>query len=132
MTEKYYIPSLEEFHIGFKYEEKILGRWGEVEYEPDDTCLVGDIIYDIDNETVRIKYLDKEDIESLGWKFFNICYHKFGKGDKYNLFYSGLNNGIDEFCITESIEGKSPKTLFDGKVKNKSELKRLMIQLSIT
>lgn len=64
LTSKYYIPEIEEFFYGYKYEvlerenEWLPQIFGE-HYEPYD---------DVRDNKIRTKYLDKEDIESLGWK----------------------------------------------------------------
>lgn len=65
MENKYYTPTIEEFHIGFEYEwldEE--GNWNK-ENTPTEITPDG---YDEQEYGLRVKYLNKEDIESLGFK----------------------------------------------------------------
>jgi hypothetical protein len=70
MDNKYYTPKVEEFHVGFNYELLILDDiqwWKETIVRKDNRF---DCFDDYLNEKrIRIKYLDKEDIESLGFKY---------------------------------------------------------------
>lgn len=79
---KYYKPDLEEFHVGFEYEERVndsLGKqtdnWAKSVWTENHNF---SDLFDIevtDNEitkiyvpnSVRVKYLDREDIESLNF-----------------------------------------------------------------
>jgi hypothetical protein len=78
-----------------------------------------------DIKKYRVKYLDQEDIESLGETVY-----KDGK-----IYFS--NNELPPLAITFSgddnsiiIEGIISKcVLFIGKIKNKSELKRILKQI---
>lgn len=95
MEDKYYTPKIEEFHIGFECEVfgtsyqypvtlvsaniiKVLGEpvmvqdWDKVVCEWDDLELVYDDWeheYDNFKNEYRVKYLDREDIESFGFVF---------------------------------------------------------------
>jgi len=83
----------------------------------------------------RVKYLDKEDIESLGFIYNN--YLKFPNGKHTDRVVEFIKN---EYClstinntsvlITKYKDGLFDK-LFEGTIKNKSELLRLLIQLGI-
>lgn len=93
----------------------------------------------IKDGSVRVKCLDKEDIESLGWK------HVVPPDGEYQIdnYYSLIQN-IPEPNKT-TIECKlrvigdntsiwsddTDATYFDGTIKNKSELKKLMQQILI-
>jgi len=133
---KYYTPSIEEFHVGFEYEYSEYGRkiWINETADADDVLLAFST-YEEHNEefanTYRVKLLDKEDIESLGfdgyeppreynhsWKY---------KGSKEPKLYVWFNNPIP----VVRVYGNFPQTLFQGEIKNKSELKRLIAQLGI-
>lgn len=97
MESKYYTPDISEFHVGFEYEVfdskyeykveklsetklKVLSDpitttgWFKEAYEIDSFLYVEDssdiksnIPSYIENDKVRVKYLDREDIESLGF-----------------------------------------------------------------
>lgn len=89
---------------------------------------------------IRVKYLDKEDIESLGWVFKDKCqwdipftysFSDIGIGEVDNvkggwkLIYSKYGwCSIIKDCYGEVSH-------FRGVIKNKSELKKLMVQLGI-
>jgi len=130
---KYYTPTREEFYIGFECEIKFGDYWKNI--------IVGEdieemLIYGIPKpNNSRVKYLDKEDIESLGWEAIidkqasalgipQIFYIYRTKKDKiYKLRHS-----IPDHLV---INGKYGGIIFDGRIKNKSEFKRLMKQLEI-
>jgi hypothetical protein len=80
--------------------------------------------------------LNKEDIESLGWKHF---YDDFTFGnytkiknlkEKYSLDYDYQIHTC-EINIINSEGVEIIRTLFNGKIKNKLELKKLMQMLDI-
>lgn len=63
MKDKYYTPSIEEFHVGFEFELKdpITQIWVKFIFEEDK-------LWFIKSNISRVKYLNKEDIESLGFE----------------------------------------------------------------
>ena len=87
---------------------------------------------------MRVKYLDQEDLESLGWKyngsgwydlidvpgslgyFTHVKFHFWGK-ETTIIAYRG-----------EPINATEEQHLFVGEIKNKSELKRIMKQTQIS
>ena len=127
MENKYYQPDISEFHIGFDYEVKYKnGEWKK-ECLNDELSSLRFIDFKLKKEpnSIRVKYLDKEDIESLGWKMDSIYSHKY-KDD----FYIEYNSKISIHEDTIEIKNNQ-QTLFSGYIKNKSELKKLMKQLDI-
>ena len=125
----YYTPTIEEFHIGFEYEEyQFLERnWKTVKCEfikPNTT---------IDPKWFRVKYLDQSDIESLGWESKGKSH--FIKSDWIlRKFEDGLIIYLDYYAgkLEHSwMYEDSVKILFEGTIKNKSELIKLMQQLNI-
>lgn len=129
---KYYTPSIEEFHIGFECEQMFdLMTWTESTiYETHDYV---DLQYEIRHNHVRVKHLDKSDIEECGWKEISVdpqgtWIEAKIKKDEYcwELFYEikfqmvDLRDASNYYC-----------TEFYGGCKNKSELKKLMEQLGI-
>ena len=118
--EKYYTPKIEEFHVGFEFEKEWEdGSWSKEILEVDE-------LKDIEEEMLpitRVKYLDKEDIESLGFSIFeNKTRYKKYKKNNYILGHYGVKT-----VIIWDVAGE----LFDGEIKNKSELKKLLKQLKI-
>lgn len=140
--EKYYTPEIEEFHVGFEYESLQDPRIPNKDSSWDKLSIDSDFdlkefaYYYYHNNTIelRVKYIDKEDIESLGWKF------EGGKLradflDSFSLDLHTLDYKYDSQNLT--IEYHPPIFYecaiykFQGTIKNKSELKRLMKQLNI-
>lgn len=137
MENKYYTPELKEFYIGFEYEYLALGLyedgpepfwgWYKRTYEDDENYIFTE---KRDESFLRVKYLDQQDIESLGWKYTPTkgSYTLFTK-DNLELRVNDepwVNGDIDILAI-----GALDYFIFRGIVKNKSELKRLMDMLQI-
>lgn len=130
---KYYTPEIEEFHIGFEfeYENKLLKQWRQEKLSlatPWDWETIGLIIK---RGAIRVKYLDREDIESLGF-----IYIKSQPGlteDYFELVSTEWCMDYDystQYCrIFINSDGDS--TFFAGTIKNKSELKRILKMLNI-
>lgn len=130
-TNKYYTPTTEEFHKGFEFE------WFQNNFEKEIFSITTDDDLEIiDDEIregkIRVKLLDREDIESLGWEL-DSCVEQ-------ECFYlhisSNLHNGDIRLIFREkenSIEINACRfgECFYGILKNKSELKKLMNQLNI-
>jgi hypothetical protein len=140
----YYTPTIEEFHVGFEYEYKnIQGIWVDLIFEvnmivnyPKENK-VESIIYSwLKEDKVRVKTLNKEDIEDLGWKedsrflgtnavMLNSDRYKIIHKDTiHDLYKNGDKYGI---CCNNT----NPTHIFYGYIKNKSELIKLMQQLNI-
>lgn len=142
MENKYYTPSLEEFHIGFEYEEDD-SEWSKRTFESyQDLEILND---DIIEGNIRVKKLDREDIESFGWSY--IPTKSIGK-DSYEGLFSNSTRGkmlFEHDWLNNKITIKTPNYIrdasgrFDGYIiyvncliiKNKSELARLLKQLGI-
>ena len=119
----YYTPTIEEFHIGFEYEEyQFLERnWKTVKCEfikPNTT---------IDPKWFRVKYLDQSDIESLGWKWEILDTKTCIKMYIFKQYHLNIDFKQNKIAIYSDDIIK----LFEGTIKNKSELIKLMQQLNI-
>lgn len=132
MAPKYYTPFLNEFHDQFEYEELDL-VWKKKVFDFRDLEIIHDELLE---GKLRVKHLDREDIETLDWecKLFDQSYNsgEFIINNKYILIF----NLIDSFCIIKHINfpdhvEKNIISIFQGTIKNKSELKKLMVQLGI-
>ena len=141
--EKHYSPEIEELYLGIEYQQfsHLNGRWENrlLDYNRFMTIL-DEENNDWSEHHIRIKYLDKEDIESLGFKLFNIredresiwCQFKHISDDltqihcQLGLKFINKNKGVRINLSTR----------YDGHIgiiiKNKSELKKLLKQLCIT
>lgn len=117
LENKYYQPELWELHIGFEYECRHGDTWSTCLYKPSQQ-LEGRILEDL----IRVKYLDKEDIESLGFKFIMTSYDGYWELGDITLGYS-----YDKRLQIR----KGTETIFLGTIKNKSELKRILKQVGI-
>jgi hypothetical protein len=130
MEDKYYEPEIEEFHVGFEYE--IFEDWDyypEKEWHKQVYGLDGDNQENIGYvsspmDRFRVKYLDREDIESFGFvkssgdrDFEYPNKHYQLEILKNDLIYITSNYGVT--------------TLFSGIIKNKSELKRILKQIGV-
>lgn len=134
MENKYYTPELNEFFQGFEYEVLIKENWEKQDllYSNKYIKVHGFSYLDslIQNARVRVKYLDKEDIESLGWKLNNNYYClNNSNGLSYYLWITpnliSINKGVRGSLIQDT------KQIFKGIIKNKSELIKLLKQLEI-
>ena len=165
MEDKYYTPEIEEFHVGFEYEiygtyasNNIEGVWLPVVYEEDLVNLTDDSFtvnlsrfnYRIAKKTIRVKYLDREDIESLGFEYDGkSCldetwekeesivdtwsYYVDTTEDKekyYSLYSQGKLCYITYTAYQNSV-GSTVDQIFKGTIKNKSELKKVLKMLNI-
>ena len=139
----YYTPSIEEFHVGFEYElESMLIDTDVVEYSTH-ICSIKNKLEDLESmckyHTVRVKYLDKEDIESLGFICCKTDKRVFRNKDGIIIntgWGSPIKNGIT-LAIVHPVFDESKMNIihenyiFNGTIKNKSELKVLMNQIGI-
>ncbi len=123
MDNKYYTPELEEFHMGFEYEwlhedgDWIKATPTEINSKDFKEQLYG----------LRVKYLDREDIESLGYEDLGSLWFE-NKKNKTRI-RKWKNTQIDIYTDWYSNEDNALR--FRGSCKNKSEFKRLMKQLNI-
>lgn len=128
-TPKYYTPTIEEFHVGFEYEVLDLAddmkgiTWRKQTFEGEEIRTY--FTEELERGEMRVKYLDLEDIVSLGWI-----------NKKEGLYYFEKNNYADlEILVNPSIHNigiDAGDQYFRGVIKNKSELKKLMQQLKIS
>ena len=140
---KYYTPEIEEFYVGFEFEqeERVIGSTIMVKQIikiPEDISLAFEMYNESDEAEIRVKYLDREDIESLEFLFTGkaVCdwYEKEGSFEignwtsyKVQLLHDVKNNWVKVIALDcgEEVE------IFQGTIKNKSELKKLLKQLGI-
>ena len=143
MDSKYYIPSIEEFHIGFEY-ELLQGhenpKWNKLILGFEDTFYHTHFKFPvhirafIEMEKCRVKYLNKEDIESLGFKhilgrYFMNCIINDEKEEIY--LEESYPAGSHSICICNGLSFEDEISWFRGIIKNKSELKTIMKQIGI-
>lgn len=147
---KYYIPEIEEFRIGFEFEFKNDMQDNTWEKAICDSDLMSIVCSGFEHdsnieEVVRVKYLDREDIESV-----NFTDYRHSTNDWYKMvvdFSIGnipfkairLSHNYDDSIISImgyeyvfEMENATEETqLFYGKIRNISEFKILLKQLNI-
>jgi len=153
--DKYYTPSIEEFHVGFECESNyiLFNNTVKAYFHNEDPNIFVPVIFTEDNigwaldsyindaypTEFRVKYLDKEDIESLGWeheKETEIGVLHFKKIEKwyvdnprpegpeyYDYIYLDYNPEDHSLFIHNGESYDDHQCWFDGFVKNKTELK---------
>tara|TARA_R110002096_G_scaffold419007_1_gene623404 strand:- start:680 stop:1120 length:441 start_codon:yes stop_codon:yes gene_type:complete len=141
LTSKYYTPELSELHVGFacEYQEP-----DEVEWTQDTSLAVRDVAYLMAYpERVRVKHLDQEDIESLGFEKdlkevagMNWRMISFQKGELTVDLFVELpkdlirGDGTNGYVKPQTVRIEdSCRVLFNGILKNKSELKKILKQI---
>lgn len=153
---KYYTPTIDEIYVGFECEIRditfdintsidptliIKSLPDRILYWRKTICDERDVLYpslSIKYESIRVKILDKEDIEELGF----VCtgYMSDGQESEYQMYvddhhYYMISRHFDnnyEITYIKSYDGLyNEKVLFAGTVKNKSELKTLLKWLQI-
>lgn len=134
MDNLYYTPEISEFYVGFEYDEFKwnIGEEGRFVTEIYDGYLplkedvegTDGIEEYIKLNEVRVRYLDKSDIEELG---FELKYSDSNlyKKEYYSLYYEKEHR----ICIMQTI-GR-PHVMFDGIINNKSELIKVLKMLNI-
>lgn len=146
--EKYYTPQIEEFCVGFECEV----NWNKG-YKDNFVPLVIDVkdkngaytntlqevirAYDDRYAEFRVRCLNSSDIESLGWKSNKLLEngweeYKMVKNEKiFTIFKTNQNDYIITLTFEENSNPLNIYTLFKGKIKNKSELKKLLQMFEI-
>ena len=146
--EKYYTPSIEEFYVGFEFEyNKGKDNWvkhisGNSDFKDGMIDVgvgeVGDALYNpfhmgISKRDFRVKRLDREDIESLGWVNGEIygmgCYLRPDKNGK--AIIDGYQLVFHSWEYIEIYQESTSDIKFSGTIKNKSELKKVLKMLGI-
>jgi hypothetical protein len=168
LEQKYYTPTIDEFHVGFEFEGLVTER-GHQNWSLNDNLTasgLSDIVLWLSKEKdhpyyeeVRVKYLDQEDIESLGFKFkYNYGNESSKKG--YDFYFRNLpeshplyktfnnttigsvlivdKNNSTSLEIYDVYESNEVNTFynsniksFKGTIKNKSELIKILKMLGV-
>ena len=135
---KYYTPEIEELYVGFECQHTT----NMSAFKINDTDRIYNsplIIHELCDyitwsleegldKFVRVKYLDQEDIESLGWEYIETLTLKGTR-----LRYS-FNNFILDYIPSNNLLALLEDNFscrFNCVLKNKSELRKLMKQLNI-
>ena len=126
MESKYYTPKIEEFHVGFEYEALFTDkkkepnlRWVKMN-EPFQFKRLYEWL-ELPEPGLRVKYLDKEDIESLGFKQLDrVNTSRYIKND-VSIWLGDVNKGIlTKIEVRDRLRAGVVTRLFIGTIKNKS------------
>ena len=136
---RYYTPDTEEFGIDFEFQYLRKGNW------TDDVITFFEEAHEWVNNQVelRVKHLDQEDIESLGFEKdlkevagMNWRMISFQKGELIADLFVELpkdlirGDGTNGYVKPQTVRIEdSCKVLFNGILKNKSELKKILKQI---
>jgi len=131
--DKYYTPTVEEFYVGFEYESLYNDEW--IRDQITQTCdIPEDDLEHNDGLETRVKYLDKEDIESLGFEDSN----DRGMVENYGYLFTKDSTHFESskaqlryWPNTNRVYIYDGQIIFNGTIKNKSELVKLLKQLRI-
>lgn len=146
MKNKYYIPKINEFHEGFLYEryDTIEGKSG-VPLWIECVASAGfgafdDDIYMLDDELIRVKHLNREDIESLGFVEEKLSKHAYIDDISYtkghylsDRYYALWHSRRDCRCYIslEALNPNNSSVLFNGVINNKSELVKVLKMIGV-
>lgn len=151
---KYYTPEISEFFVGFEVEvnHKIRNGSGERSWSKEKFRMSEENVrftkYLLQNEpeNIRVKYLDKEDILDLGFTFFGENNETLIKSSVKMYHNDELNTMLGHYYEVSQIviatkdpskneifckTGQDPNRTGFLKIKNKSELQKLLKQLDI-
>lgn len=143
MKVKYYPPDIEEFHVGFEYEHQQDMYDGEESYRSNCyipfTIGINDLKYVkawVEDDRVRVKYLDLDDIRDLGFekeaedKFFMTLRKYLGDEHYLELHVLKETPGYYLYIGESDMDNLGYEDAkFEGIVKNKSELKKILKQI---
>jgi hypothetical protein len=127
METKYYTPIIEEFHYGFDFETKENDKWIKLSFW-EGICLKSAdrewLNEFISNGEIRVKCLDNQDIIDLGWTY---------RGEGGFNRYEKERYTMQHYTEDDTVVISDPMFIIVRriKIKNKSELKRIMQMLKI-
>lgn len=154
MENKYYVPDITEFRVGF---EVFVGELPSIiteeslklilNYVTKDLtiCNHGQSVFKLPIEPIRVKYLDREDIESFGFTLVKEYSDElvFQINDGEYCFYELTLNiddnkvNIEQGCQSKMSANKLPIeqwnyfNIFFGEIKNKSELQQVLKMIGV-
>ncbi len=141
---KYYTPNISEFHMGFECEFKNKQQGNEWKREvcDQDTLNIAFHVFeenDVEDkfeDNFRVKYINSEDIEQLGWGDRGTLYETWNLrcplGNAYYLQYgTSIDPAVKDQDTFFRITQHKSHTVFLGYIKNKSQLKALMKMLDM-
>jgi hypothetical protein len=133
MKKEYYYPTIEEFHVGFRFEEEFKNPnwrkmikpptdvWEFIKLRFDTSHSISRITKKIRLSKVRVKYLDHDDIIEAGWELIDGMYSMYVLG----RYYLKLENDKVRIMVRHQTD------IFKGKIANYNKLLDVMDMLGI-
>jgi len=136
---KYYTPKIEEFHVGFEYEvnsdyndnwkPKTVKDFGDLYDAWDGLSFEGHL----EAGHIRVKFLDREDIEAEGWIPYTLGNKRHFVLGEFHLYFlpneEEPENSLVIICDATGVNvniAENAHKLFCGTVKNRSKLNEVM------
>ena len=132
-NEKYYTPHISEFYVGFRYEKiNSNGEWEKFDdfsnsYDYEDNPHYA-VQKDIEHGRIRVKFLDREDIESEEWENHQDYNHWY----KLKTVILAVYDIKDVRIFKDSPGELTSEYFFQGTIKSRSELRKVMEMIGIT
>lgn len=126
--DKHFVPDLEDLYVGYKVELMtcngyIVGVFPEIFEHNSELDEYEDSYIKAAHAILRTKYLDREDIESLGWIQHATMSEVFFREDNpLGILYLELRDNN----IIRIENDRTSEYLFQGKAKSINELKKIM------
>lgn len=129
---KYYVPDLTEFRVGFRYEVPVYGgNWELHDFEKKVLTDLKDITIEL-LPYVRCKYLDESDILELGFvKVKETNYQKSLDNENFYEIQYDEDGLVIELWKRKTDTLYDCFTLFRGQVKNYNELEVILKQIGV-
>ena len=143
---KYYTPEIEEFRVGFEYEELNLtsvydDKW---RFNIKKNIFTQEIwkpgysnwnfLDNLKDGKIRVKYLDAQDIEELGFEKATTQIH-FRKDDIEIVLWDikdiHIRRVIDSSLTVNGVSRILVEPLYQGTILNKSELKWILTRIGV-
>jgi hypothetical protein len=123
--EEYFIPEIEDIYVGYECELQDEKNWNHFKFYRKYDFEI-DLERRIFNQTIRVLYLTKKQIEAEGW--ISQSETGFFTKDKYELYYNQQWNNDKEFSLQILDQ---PNFLYQGECKDINTFRKLIKLLSI-
>lgn len=131
MEKEYYQPTIEEFHIGFEFEFLT----GSKEWKPfifeENRCEALFDNFKKSPQSFRVKLLDSFDITSEGFFFTKVIEYDQITWSHFEGNSFGIAAAMNNHFRIVSLKRDGFPILFDGCIKNRSQLRIIIKQLII-
>ncbi len=139
MENKYYTPALEDLFIGYECEIK---NAADAQQRFNNGVVTKDflpIIIRIKSDSIRTKYLDREDIEKCGWEYDEdsirqlplLRFVKYESGRVCNAVWLDDEDHTIDIIQNNFNGGGGYYSIFKGECKSINELRKVMKMIGI-